>query len=315
MDPTDQDIIVLHKEGLYFAPGNFYLDPQVPVETAVISHAHGDHFINGHKTVYCTNGTDLLIRQRIKNYFGKKILKDYHQEFIVNNCQVMFIPAGHILGSAQVKIVHQGRSYIYTGDFKLSPDSTCEPFEIVQADVLITETTFAEKGLKHPDIPSEMAKLKNHDDINIIIGVYSMGKAQRVIQLINEYCPSKKIMVHRSIILFNKAYESSGFKLGEWIPYDKHSFRKQKNMVYLLPPAQAKNFYPQPNYLRAFATGWDHLQANFDFKLFISDHADWYDLLTLIEKVQPKQIFTLHGNGKDLKDHLEPQGINVTILN
>ena len=308
-------MITLEKEGLYFAPGNFFLDPKYPVETAVVSHAHGDHFVNGHKNVYCTIHTDLLIQQRITNYYGKKITVAFHDAFQINGCKVYFIPAGHILGSAQVIIEHNDIRYIYTGDFKLAADKTCEPFEFITADVLITESTFAEEGLRHPIAESEIEKLNDLGDINIILGVYSLGKAQRVIQLINERCPSKKIMVHRSIGLFNKVYEKSGYPLGEWAPYDKHAFRKQKNIVYLLPPARSRSFYPQPNYLRAFATGWDHLQQNLDFKLFISDHADWYELLTMIERTNAKKIFTLHGNGDDLKEHLEPTGISVTILN
>lgn len=308
-------MLSLQKEGLYFSPGNFYIDPVHPVETAVVSHAHGDHFINGHKTVYCTAGTGLLISQRMPNYFGKKILKSFHESFEINSCRISFIPAGHILGSAQVLIEFENKRFLYTGDFKLSPDKTCEPLEFIKSDVLITESTFGENGLRHPDAVSEIKKLNDLGDINIILGVYSLGKAQRIIQLINEHCPEKKIMVHRSIVLFNRAYEQSGFNLGEWGPYDKHTFRKMKNIVYLLPPSQAKNFYPQSWYLRAFATGWEHLQANLDFKLYISDHADWFDLLKLVEKVNPKEIFTLHGNGDDLKKHLEAQGRIVTVLN
>ena len=308
-------MITLEKEGLYFAPGNFFLDPKLPVETAVVSHAHGDHFVNGHKTVYCTTLTELLIRQRFTNYFGKKITFDFHDSFQINDCKIYFISAGHILGSAQVIIEHNNKRYIYTGDFKLAPDKTCEPFESIIADVLITESTFAESGLRHPNAESEIEKLNALGDINIVLGVYALGKAQRVIQLINNHCPVKKIMVHRSIGHYNKVYEKSGVVLGAWESYDKHAFRKLKNIVYLLPPVRSRSFYPQPSYLRAFATGWEHLQQNQDFKLYISDHADWYELLTMIEKSKAKEVFTVHGNGDDLKKHLEPIGISVTILN
>ena len=314
MEMDNESVLVVHKEGLFFTPGNFYLDPKLPVETAVVSHAHGDHFINGHKTVYCTPGTSLLISQRMPNYFGKKITHDYHQPFTLNHCNIYFIPAGHILGSAQIVIEHENKRYVYTGDFKLAADKTCEPFEYITTDVLITESTFAENGLRHPVAEVEIDKLNHLGEINIILGVYSLGKAQRVIQLINSYCPTKTIMVHRSIGMFNKAYEKSGYELGTWVPYDKHAFRKLKNIVYLLPPAHSRNFYPQPGYLRAFATGWEHLQTNFDFKLYISDHADWFDLLTMIEKSQAKEVFTIHGNGEDLKKYLEPNGISVTLL-
>jgi putative mRNA 3-end processing factor len=307
-------VISLRKEGLYFAPGNFYLDPQEPVETAIVSHAHGDHFINGHKTVYCTEASSLLIEQRMR-YYGKKVSYSFHKEFQVNNCSVSFIPAGHILGSAQVLIIFNGVRYLYTGDFKLVADKSCEPFEFTKADVLITESTFAHEGFRHPPYENEIKKINQYENINLIIGVYALGKAQRIVQLINEFCPGKKIMVHRQIGAFNKAYEKSGFSIGNWSPYDRHVFRRERNIIYLLPPAHSRSFYPQSWYLRAFASGWEHLQTGFDFNLYISDHADWFDLLTLIENSSARHIFTLHGKGDHLKKHLNAKGIEVTVLN
>ncbi len=306
--------IEYRREGLYFVPGNFYLDPILPVETAVVTHAHADHFVNGHKIVYCTPATSMLNTQRMKNYYGKKVSIDYHTPFLINNSTLELIPAGHILGSAQVLITYNAKRYLYTGDFKLIPDKSCEPFEFVKADVLITETTFASKGLRHPSDEEEIKKLNDYKEINIIIGVYALGKAQRVTQLINEFCPGKKIMVHHNISSFNHLYEKEGFPLGEWSPYDKHAFRKQRDLVYLLPPAHSRNFYPQPWYLRAFASGWEQLQNGFDFKLYISDHADWFDILNLTDQTGAKEIYTLHGDGEQLKNYLSEKGLKVTIL-
>lgn len=311
----NSEAIELRREGLYFAPGNFYLDPVLPVETAVITHAHADHFVNGHKIAYCTPPTSTLNHQRMKNYYGRKVTYPYHQPFTISNSTIEFIPAGHILGSAQVLITHADKRYLYTGDFKLAADKSCEPFEFVKADVLITETTFAENGLKHPSDIDEIKKLNQYVDINIIIGVYALGKAQRITQLINEFCPGKKVMVHKNISSFNRIYEVAGFDLGKWSAYDKHEFRKVRNIIYLLPPAHSRNFYPQPWYLRAFATGWEHLQTGFDFKLYISDHADWFDILNLVDKTGAKEIYTIHGNGEHLKTHLSDKGFRVTLLN
>jgi putative mRNA 3-end processing factor len=311
---SEEAEIVYRSEGLFFTPGNFYLDPILPVETAVVTHAHADHFINGNKTVYCTPLTGLLNSQRMKNYYGKKVLFNLHEPFHINNAVVEFIPAGHILGSAQVLITHNNKRFLYTGDFKLCHDKTCEPFEFVKADVLITETTFASEGLKHPSDVDEIKKLSNYNDINIVIGVYALGKAQRIIQLINEHCPGKRIMVHRNISSFNRVYESSGYNLGTWFPYDRHAFRKLRNIIYLLPPTHSKSFYPQPWYMRGFATGWDHLQTGYDFKLYISDHADWFDILDLVEKTGAHEIYTLHGEGKHLKAYLSERGLKVTVL-
>jgi putative mRNA 3-end processing factor len=311
---SNYDLIELRREGLYFSPGNFYIDPILPVETAIVTHAHADHFVNGHKTVYCTPSTSSLNSQRMKNYYGKKVSCDFHTSFTVNNITLEFIPAGHILGSAQVMVIYNNTKYLFTGDFKLTSDKSCEAFEFVQADVLITETTFASNGYQHPSDIEEIKKLNNYTGVNFVIGVYALGKAQRMISLINEFCDGKKIMVHRNISSFNRIYETSGFALGGWLPYDKHAFRKMRDMIYLLPPAHSRSFYPQPWYMRAFASGWDHLQIGYDFKLYISDHADWFDILKLVEQTGAKEVYTIHGDGAQLKSHLSEKGIKVTLL-
>ncbi len=309
-----KEVLELRREGLFFVPGNFYIDPLLPVETAIITHAHADHFVNGHKTAYCTPLTSQLNSERMKNYYGKKLTYNYHEAFEVNQIRIEFIPAGHILGSAQILVTHNEKRYLFTGDFKITPDKTCEPFEFVKADVLITETTFAEPDLKHPSDVEEISKLNTYNDINLIIGVYALGKAQRVTQLINQYCPGKTIMVHKNISSLNRLYENAGVHLGQWQHYDRHSFRKQRNIIYLLPPAHSRNFYPQSWYLRAFASGWEKLQAGFDFKLYISDHADWFDILNLVEQTGAREIYTIHGDGQQLKEHLNKDNIKVTLL-
>lgn len=308
------EVIELRREGLFFVPGNFYIDPALPVETAIITHAHADHFVNGHKTAYCTPLTSQLNSERMKNYYGKKVVYKYHEPFEVNQIRIEFIPAGHILGSAQILVTHNERRYLFTGDYKITPDKTCEPFEFVKADVLITETTFAATDLKHPSDVDEISKLNTYNDINLIIGVYALGKAQRVTQLINEFCPGKTVMVHKNISSLNRLYENAGVNLGQWQHYDRHTFRKQRNIIYLLPPAHSRNFYPQSWYLRAFASGWEKLQAGFDFKLYISDHADWFDILNLVEKSGAREIYTIHGDGQQLKEHLNKDNIKVTLL-
>lgn len=306
--------ITYKEEGLYFAPANIFLDPQLPVENAVISHAHADHFIQGHKNVFCTPLTALLIKQRIKNYSGKINEINYHSTFQLNDCSITFFPAGHILGSAQILLEYNNIRYNYTGDYKLEQDSTCEPFELVPCDVLITESTFASQELKHPEVINEISKLNNTENINVILGVYALGKAQRITHLINKHCPGKTIMVHPRIVSFHKAYEKAGIQLGNWQPYNRHLFRRSVDCIYLLPPAFAKNFTFNHTYLRSFATGWNHLQDGFDLRITISDHADWFDLLQVIKQSNAKEVFTLHGNGDDLKKYFSDTEISVTPL-
>ena len=120
-------------------------------------------------------------------------------------------------------------------------------------------------------------------------------------------------MLHKYILPYHYFYKESGIEMGNWEPYDKRKFRKEKNIIYLLPPAAYRSIYPNISYLKAFASGWDRLQEG-DVKLFISDHADWNELITLIEKVKPKTIYTLHGDGTHLANHFSQTNIEVHML-
>ena len=154
------DFLSFNENGLYCPAGDFYLDPGKPVKNAVISHSHGDHATPGNTNVYCTPATAAIMQLRLKKGAGKDFfIKGFHEQFRLNNVLLTFYPAGHILGSAMVLMEYKGFRYLYTGDFKLQEDLTCEPAELVEADVLITETTFANPQIKHPDPAMEIAKL------------------------------------------------------------------------------------------------------------------------------------------------------------
>jgi putative mRNA 3-end processing factor len=298
------DFIVLTKTGLFCSYGDFYLDPKEIVKNAVISHAHGDHAIGGNLSVYCTEATALFMKHRYRKFAGGEFyLKNYYQEFELNGVRISFIPAGHILGSAQVLMEYKGIKYLYTGDYKLQPDKTCEPIEFVTADVLITETTFADPGTQHPVAEEEILKL-NNTQTNVMLGAYALGKCQRLVSLMNDHCPEKRILVHHSMLPFVKIYEQMGVNLGKYEPYDRKVMKNNlTNMVYLVPPMVFKSYFKAINVIRVFASGWKHLQNSHEIQLYISDHVDWNDILQTIEKVKPTQIWTNHGSGAKLKDH------------
>src|SRR5690606_4152169 len=146
------DFLTLTPSGLYCTYGDFYIDPQVPVQCAVISHAHGDHARPGNRLIYCTAVTQAIMQSRYGKKAGARFeLKAFNQEFLIKDVQILFLSAGHILGSAQILLTYKGVRYLYTGDYKMQADFTCEPIEYTQADVLITESTFANPSVKHPD--------------------------------------------------------------------------------------------------------------------------------------------------------------------
>jgi putative mRNA 3-end processing factor len=209
---------------------------------------------------------------------------------------------------------YEGRRFLYTGDFKIQSDSSCESFEVVQADVLITETTFAHPEHSHPESSSEIKRLNEVTEQNVMLGAYSIGKAQRLTQLISQHCPEKKILVQSEIARFHKVYENAGVDLGRWEIYSRQEFKQESGCIYIVPPTWLSRNSRNKNIYKAFATGWKKYHLNCDAILHVSDHADWNDLLTLIEKVQPKKIYTLHGDGSHLKEHLKDK-YDVTVLN
>lgn len=307
------DFLTCQPQGLYCVYGDFYVDPQQPVGLAVISHAHADHAISGNQKVYCTSSTAAFMRLRYRKNTGDFYVANFKSSFFIKDVKITFIPAGHVLGSAQILMEYKAMKYLYTGDYKLQADPTCEPMEWVKSDVLITESTFANPDIHHPDPVTEIKKL-NHFDGNILLGAYALGKSQRLIWMINEFCPGKNIMVHHSILPVNKIYETFGFPPGKYELYNRKTMKVSEGNIYLVPRFTFDSYFKAVGVKRIFASGWKNLQTNVNDSLFISDHVDWHDILKTIEAVNPQQIWTLHGNGEHLKKYYAGQ-IEVKILN
>jgi len=296
-----EDFVSFNENGLYCKYGDFYIDPVLPVKSAVISHAHADHAKSGNHTVFCTHATWLFMQLRYgKNAATAVKTISFDSQFTIGGIKITLVPAGHMLGSAQVLMEYEGVKYLYTGDYKLQPDTTCESLEWVAADVLITESTFANPAISHPDPVVEIQKL-NDIKINVLLGAYALGKSQRLISLINAHAPQKKILVHHKIMPVNAVYEKMGFPPGKCQVYSRKLMKNQEEFVYIVPPFTFDSYIRATGVKRLFASGWKNLQVNKEDTLFISDHVDWEDILLTIRKVKPKQIWTLHGNGTFLK--------------
>ena len=308
------DFLCFDSYGLYCKYGAFYIDPQQPARAAVISHAHADHAIAGNNQVYCTEATAAFMELR----YGKNAAKafniaQYDGPFVIGGVQITLVPAGHMLGSAQILMEYQGTRYLYTGDYKLQADATCEPLEWVKTDVLITESTFANPNVIHPDPVTEIQKL-NDIKSNILLGAYGLGKSQRLIKLITEYAPGKTILVHHRIMPLNAVYEKMGFSPGRYQLYSRKLMKTQQDYVYIVPPFTFDSYSRATGVKRLFASGWKNLQVNLSDTLFISDHVDWNDILQTIEHTHPKQVWTLHGDGNYLRKHFG-NSIFVKLLN
>jgi putative mRNA 3-end processing factor len=300
--------------GLFFRPGGFYLDPKKRVEKAVISHGHADHALatNGH--VWCTPGTAAIMRARYGDRLRSKLtVVPFGEPFEINGVSVCFYGAGHVLGSAQTLIEHEGIKYCYTGDFKTKPDDSCEPFQVIKCDVLITETTFADPTYVHPEDQLELNQLDRYLPFNWVVGAYSLGKAQRITSLLSKRFPERKIMVHAEPAVFHKVYEHHGYNLGTWEHYDRHELKADAKFILIVPPKVLSSYHGKPGMVTMFATGWLRPYIRSTHHLRISDHADWNELLNLIDSCGAKAIMTVHGDGMTLKSHLEAVSPNIKV--
>jgi putative mRNA 3-end processing factor len=207
---------------------------------------------------------------------------------------------------------YQGTRYLYTGDFKLQADATCEPAEWQHADVLITESTFADPQIKHPNPIEEIKKLSDIK-LNILLGAYGLGKSQRLVRMINDHAPQKKVLIHHRIMPLNAVYEKAGYALGQYQLYNRKLMKQQEEYVYIVPPFTFDSYLRATGVKRLFASGWKNLQVNNNDTLFISDHADWYDILKAVEQVTPTEVWTLHGDGRHLQSYFG-DSLRVRIL-
>lgn len=296
------DFLIETTLGYYCRVGDFYIDPKYPVTRAVISHAHGDHAVPGHQEIYCTAATAAFMQHRFtKQPLASYQVKAFDEGFSFNGVAVTFIAAGHILGSAQILMMYNGVRYLYTGDYKLQDDATCEPIAYTKADVLITETTFADPAVIHPDPVAEIKKL-GEQSIHIMLGCYSLGKAQRITHMLNTYCPQKEVFVHHSMSALHRIYDEMGFVKLRYELYHRKALKEGKDKVYLVPPMTFNHYTRAKDVIRVFASGWKRLQRQNDLSLYISDHIDWNDLLYYIEQVAPQEIWTVHGEGTHLRE-------------
>lgn len=301
------DFLEKSKGGYYCRYGDFYIDPMEPVQHAVVSHAHGDHASPGHDYIYCTAPSAAFMNQRFSKVYRHQFqLLDYDELLKLGDVEIQLIPAGHILGSAQILMIYDGVRYLFTGDYKSQPDDTCEHLQVVNADVLITESTFADPSISHPSPEDEIHKLQDVQS-NIMLGAYALGKAQRITSMINQFCDNKKVLVHHGITPFHRIYESFGKNLGSYELYNRRIMKSSshKNHIYIVPPMAFRAYRRATDVVRVFASGWSHLQTHNQMSLYISDHVDWQDILDFVSKVNPTEIWTVHGNGIYLAQYYE----------
>lgn len=313
--------------GLYCRPGDFYIDPVRPVERAIITHGHADHARSGHKYVLSTLETSEIMKVRYGANFAKLIEQlPYGKAQVVGDAEVKLMPAGHILGSAQVVIEYRGYRVVISGDYKRRVDQTCEPFVPVSCDVFITEATFGLPVFRHPPDADEIGKLLKSvelfPDRCHVVGAYALGKCQRIINLLREAGWDRPIPLHGALKNLCGLYERLGVSLGQLEDATVNDVSSFVGAIVLAPPSALANKWirrlPEP--VTAMASGWMLIrqrarQRNVELPMVISDHADWNELLQTLDDVAAPEVWVTHGREEALVRAAELRGIKAKALN
>jgi len=307
-----QDLLCPRPEGLYCAPGDFYIDPVRPVARAVITHGHADHARAGHDAVLATAETLAIMAERYGEGFARTAQPAAYGEAVDrDDVQVTLVPAGHVLGSAQAVVRWKGLTMVVSGDYKRRRDPTCAPFEPTPCDVFISEATFGLPVFRHPDDAQEIARLlrsvAQFPERAHLVGAYALGKAQRIIRLLREGGYGETIYVHGALERLNRLYETHGVELGPLAPATTTRKQDFAGAVVIAPPSAIADRWARrfPDPVAAFASGWMQVRARarqrgVELPLVISDHADWDELTRTIDELRPGELWITHGREEAL---------------
>ena len=321
-----QDLLCQRPEGLYCAPGDFYIDPNRPVARAVITHGHADHARSGHGAVLATPETLDIMGERYGAAFAEaRQAAAYGEAVVRDEVSVTLVPAGHVLGSAQAVVRWKGLTMVVSGDFKRRRDPTCPRFEPVPCDVFITEATFGLPVFRHPDDREEIARLlrsvAQFPERSHLIGAYALGKAQRIIKLLREGGWDNTIYVHGALERLNALCERHGVDLGPIEPATSAAKKDFAGQIVIAPPSATQDRWSRrfPDPVLAFASGWMQVRARarqrgVELPLVISDHADWDELTATVDELRPGELWITHGREEALARWAEMHGVPARAL-
>lgn len=312
--------------GLYCAPGDFYIDPPRPAPRAIVTHGHGDHARPGNGRVLATAPTIAIMQARYgENAGGALQPVRYDEPLTVGGVGVRLVPAGHILGSAQVVLDYRGSRVVVSGDYKRRPDPTCAPFAPQDCDLFVTEATFGLPVFRHPPDRQEIAKLLHSlrlfPDRCHLVGVYALGKCQRVLALLRRAGYDEPVYLHGALWALCELYERQGVALGPVLPATGAARETLRGKLVLAPPGAAAEPWSRrlPDPLVAHASGWMRVRqrakaGGVELPLVISDHADWDELTQTLDEVGASEVWVTHGREEALVHHAGKKGYRARAL-
>ena len=292
--------------GIHVVPADAWIDPARPVERALVTHGHADHARGGHGQTIATPATLAIMKLRYWTEHGATPVEYGETIRLPGEVDATYLPAGHVLGSAQILLERAGERVIVTGDYKRRPDPTCPPFEVTPCDIFITEATFGLPVFRHPPIEEEIAKLLKARVDNparcVLVGAYALGKAQRVIAELRRAGYAEPIYLHGALERMCRLYEEFGVELGELRLVAGQPKAALAGQIVLCPPSALNDRWSRrlPDPITAMASGWMRVrqrarQRMVELPLVISDHADWDELTRTIEEVDPAESWITHG--------------------
>jgi putative mRNA 3-end processing factor len=318
-------LIIATKRGLYCPQGDFFIDPSRPVQTAVITHAHGDHLRHGSVRYILARPGAALARHRL----GRRddiTAVDYGIPLQLGATRVSLHPAGHVLGSAQVRIEHQGRVWVVSGDYKRQADPTCAPFESVACDVFVSEATFASplyQWAPTSQVIEEIAgwwRANRERGLVSALFCYALGKSQRILAELATLC-SEPVYVHANVGVLTDLYRKAGIEMLPTEVPRTGARTDYRGALIIAPPGPAGTRWLRRfgAHSSGFCSGWMSQPAaperrGYDRGFAISDHADWPALVTTCLQSGARRVLFMHGRSEAIARHLNEQGIAAQAL-
>lgn len=325
MSDSSPSLVTVTDNGLYCPPGDFYIDPWRPVDTALITHAHGDHLRHGSKKYLLAAPGAAIARHRLGIDHHPKTLQ-YGERLQLGEATISLHPAGHILGSAQLRIEHDGQVWVISGDYKRQPDPTCAPYEPQRCDVFISEATFALPIYQWQPTAQVIEEIfrwwrANRDrGLASVLFCYALGKAQRVLAELRAFT-DEAVYVHGAVGTLTDVYRRQGVDMLPTSSATGDRKTDYRGALIIAPPSAAGTPWMRRfgDHSSGFCSGWMRVRGNrrrrgYDRGFVLSDHVDWPGLIDTCKATGARKILLTHGYSDALARYLNEQGVAAGAL-